>query len=179
MSRRRARIASAAAAALGSAALASSAALGNVLGTTARSSSDDSSGPAAPASIISGATVDDGNHRAGAAPTRAASPADRDVDVLATAEQVTLTIEAATFSAADAYSPALQSKLDDFHDRISNAVTAIHRINPNAEVRIAPYAPHLHPGDDVTVQNNSDTVASVVNAVIAGVAADHNALVAA
>ena len=49
-------------------------------------------------------------------------------DVLATAEQVTLTIEAAIFSAADAYSPGLQSKLDDFHDRISNAVTAIQKI---------------------------------------------------
>lgn len=193
MTRRRARIATAAAAALGSAALASSAALGNVLGTAARATADDSSGPGTAASIISGA--DDSRHanahHAGRVAVAGASgapegrdaalpaAANSDLDVLATAEQVTLTIESASFSAADAYSPALQTKLDDFHDRVSDALATIHRINPAADVRVAPFAPHQHEGDDVTVQTNADTVAGVVNALIADIAADHDASVAA
>lgn len=191
MTRRRARIATAAAAALGSAALASSAALGNVLGTAARTTTDDSSGSGATASIIAGA--DDSRHGvahpatpvgasgAPAIPGRTQNPsaAASDLDVLATAEQVTLTIESASFSAADAYSPSLQTKLDDFHDRVGDALATIHRINPAAEVRVAPFAPHPHTGDDNTVQTNADTVAGVVNALIADIAADHDAKVSA
>lgn len=178
MNRRRARIASATAAALGSAALASSAALGNILSTAAPASAQDSSAPGARTSVVTNIGAQPQAGPVGAAPVQKVQAPDG-LEEIATAEQVTLTVESATFSAADAYSPSLQTKLDAFHDRIGDALTTIHRINPGADVQVAPFSPLTDVTGDNTVQTNADTVAGVVNALLADIAADHDASVAA